>query len=106
MNTISYWLQSCSFEEPIFQEADAVCAKNIVPFFESDTNFGLEEFITHTLKLYKEVQYMRDAILGDSLNLNYVSRKEFAINVMTAWQKKHEKYSSIVAAICYDLPLQ
>lgn len=105
MNTISYWLQSCSFEEPVFHEADEVCANNIVPYFEADSTGGLEAFITRTLKLYKEVQYIRDTILGDRLNVNYVSRKEFAINVMTAWQNKYEEYSSIVAAICYDLPL-
>lgn len=107
MNSIEYWLKSCSFEEPIFHEADELCARLIAPYFESDAHAvdSLEQFITTTLKLYKEVQYIRDDILGDKLNVNYVSRKEFAINVMTTWQNKYPNYSSIVSAICYDLEL-
>lgn len=107
MNSISYWLQSCSFDEPAFHEADAVCAKLVAPYFESDVDpiDTIEDFITTTLKLYKEVQYIRDDLLGNELNVNYVSRKEFAVNVMAAWQTKHSNYSSIVSAICYDLEL-
>lgn len=103
MKSVSYWLQSCSFDEPVFDEADAVCAKLIAPYFEIEAIDSLEPFITTTLKLYKEVQYVRDDLLGSELNVNYVSRKEFAVNVMTAWQNKHQHYSSIVSAICYDL---
>lgn len=103
MNTLSYWLQSCSFEEPAFLEADHACAKYITPFFTQGATLDLETFITTTLKLYKEVQYIRDKLLGDELKVNFVSRKQFAVNVMTAWQKQHEQYASIVAAICYDI---
>jgi hypothetical protein len=104
LNTISYWIQSCSFDEPIFSEADTVCSKHIAPYF--DKSMILEEFITTTLKLYKEVQYIRDSLLGDHLNINYITRTQFAVNVMTAWKNKHKEWATIVLAICYDLPLE
>jgi hypothetical protein len=106
LNTISYWIQSCSFDEPIFSEADTVCSKHIAPYFEQDKSMTLEEFITTTLKLYKEVQYIRHSLLGDRLNINYITRTQFAVNVMTAWKNKHKERATIVSAICYDLPLE
>lgn len=104
MKSIAYWLQSCSFEEPVFHEADEACAKLIAPYFQQETVAdNLENFITTTLKLYREVQYIRDMLLGDKLRVNLVSRKQFAANVMLAWREKYSQYASIVSAICYDL---
>lgn len=105
MDSIAYWLNSCSFEEPTYEEADHLCKKNIAPYFQHENAYSLESFITATIQLYKEVQFIRDNILGDRYNINIISRKEFAINVMHAWMNKHQNYQSIVKAICYDLPL-
>ena len=96
-------MNSCSYDEQIFQEADELCEKLIAPFFQKDEDYRLESFITTTIKLYKEVEYMKDNILGDKLKLHYSARKTFAENVMRSWIDKHPDYRSIVAAICYDM---
>lgn len=105
MDNLSYWLHSCSFDENTYELADEACRKLIVPLFEKTGDPTLESFITDTVKLYKEVQYIQEFIMAEQLRINLVSRKEFATNVMHAWQKKYPQYNSIVAAICYDLTL-
>lgn len=105
MDTLAYWLNSCSYDEGAYEVADEACRKLILPFFEKSGYDKLESFITDTVKLYKEVHYIQDFIMAEQLRINLVSRKEFAINVMFAWQQRHSQYASIVAAICYDLGL-
>jgi hypothetical protein len=103
MDSIAKWMGSCSFEEPHFQEPDELCRQRIDPYFQLPDPSTLEQLITTTLKLYKEVVFIRDTVLGDRLHVNYVSRKQFAENVMMAWAEKHSRDASIVRAICYDL---
>lgn len=106
MNTIGNWLNSCSFDDPYFKEVDELIQKLIQPFFDHGTALkNLEEFITTTIKLKKEVEFIRDQILGDQLHVNYISRNEFGYNVMKKWIEKYPEYASIIKAICYELDL-
>lgn len=102
MKKIADWLNSCSFEDEWFAPADEVLQKQVVPFFEQPAPSTVEEMIISTLKLYKEVLYIRDQLLPD-LKVNYITRKDFACNVMLAWQQKHPDHASIIQAVCYEL---
>jgi hypothetical protein len=97
------WLGSCSFDDDYFAPADEACRKLITPFFLQIPPAGLEVMITTTLKLYKEVQYIRDVVLTEVVNVNYVSRKEFARAVMAAWRDRNRESANIVEAICYEM---
>ncbi len=105
MDKLSYWLNSCSFDEEKYEAADEACKKLIQPYFGKSSFDTLESFITDTVKLYKEVQYIQDFIMAEQLRINLVSRKEFAYNVMSAWQRRNAQYASIIAAISYELGL-
>jgi len=105
VDRLSYWLNSCSYDDQIFNEGDELCERLIALYFRHEKVYSLEEFITATIMLYKEVVYIRDTVLGDKFQLHYSSRKTFAENVMSLWISKHPNYRSIVAAICYELTL-
>jgi len=105
LDRLSYWLNSCSYDDQTFSEADELCKRLIAPYFHEEKVYSLEEFITTTIKLYKEVVFIRDNVLGDKFQLHYGSRKAFAENVMSSWISKHPSYRTIIAAVCYELTL-